>query len=175
MALVAMPRAASLTTLLDEGQAPTLFLAAVDIVDPGNAGALVRTAHAAGAAATLAAGASDPFHPRAARISRGSIFKCPVIDYESAEALLLDLQAHHVLSVATVVDGGQPLDEVTWPQNPLAVLMGNEGDGLAQAVQDKVDICVSIPMAPGVDSLAVNAAAAVLLYDIRRQWDYYRR
>jgi TrmH family RNA methyltransferase len=146
--------------------APLLFLAALDITDPGNIGALTRTAHAAGARALLAVGASDPFHPRATRISRGSIFKLPVVAYDDAAALLADLRACGVAAVAAVAAGGAPLPEVVWPAGPLAVLMGNEAAGLPAEVVAAVDLQVTIPMAAGVDSYSVNAAAAIVLYEV---------
>jgi TrmH family RNA methyltransferase len=153
---------------LPRSPAPPLFLAAADIVDPGNVGALTRTAHAAGAAALLAAGMSDPFHPRATRISRGSIFKLPVVRYETLAALLVDLRRHDVFIVGTTAAGGAPLPEVVWPARATAVLMGNEAEGLPLAAVAAVDLQVTIPMVAGVDSYSVNAAAAVLLYEAGR-------
>ncbi len=148
---------------------PALFLAAIDITDPGNVGALTRTAHAGGAAALLVAGASDPFHPRATRISRGSIFKLPVVAYAGAAALLDDLRARAVTTVATAAAGGVPLPRLARPAGPVAVLMGNEAEGLPVAIATAVDANVTIPMAAGVDSYSVNAAAAIVLYHLRQE------
>jgi tRNA G18 (ribose-2'-O)-methylase SpoU len=92
-------------------RSPAIFLAAIDITDPGNVGALTRTAHAAGATALLIAGASDPFHPRATRISRGSIFRLPVVPYATAADLLADLRRGGVTAVATSAAGGTPLPQ----------------------------------------------------------------
>ncbi len=144
--------------------APLLLLAAIDIRDPGNVGALTRTAHAAGARALLVTGAADPFHPRATRISRGSIFKLPVVVYATGDGMMADLRHHAVAAVAAVAGGGTPLPLVVWPNQPAAVLMGNEGEGLPPELLDAVDLRVTIPMAAGVDSYSVNAAAAILLY-----------
>ena len=144
--------------------APLLFLTALDIVDPGNAGALTRTAHAAGAAALLAVGTSDPFHPRATRISRGSIFRLPVIHYPNAAELLDDLHRCGVVAVGTTAAGGVPLPTFAWPAAPVAVLMGNEAEGLPPAVAAALDFAVTIPMAAGVDSYSVNAAAAIVCF-----------
>ena len=143
---------------------PLLFLAAIDIRDPGNVGALTRTAHAAGARALLVTGAADPFHPRATRISRGSIFKLPVVVYATGDGMMADLRHHAVAAVAAVAGGGMPLPLVVWPNQPAAILMGNEGEGLPPELLDAVDLGVTIPMAAGVDSYSVNAAAAILLY-----------
>ena len=148
---------------------PALLLAAIDITDPGNVGALTRTAHAAGAIALLCAGASDPYHPRATRISRGSIFRLPVVAYETAAALLADLRRCGVASIATSAAGGVALPNLSRPAGPLAVLMGNEAQGLPPEVAAAVDTCVTIPMAPGVDSYSVNAAAAIVLYELQRR------
>ena len=151
---------------------PALFLAAIDITDPGNVGALTRTAHAAGAMALLCAGASDPFHPRATRISRGSIFRLPVVAYHTSAALLAGLRDCSVASVATSAVGGVALPDLVRPAGPLAVLMGNEAQGLPPELAAAVDACVTIPMPPGVDSYSVNAAAAIVLYELQRrqQW-----
>lgn len=147
---------------------PALFLAAIDITDPGNVGALTRTAHAAGATALLVAGASDPFHPRATRISRGSIFRLPIVPYATAAALPADLRRCGVTAVATSASGGVSLPDLPPSSGPLAVLMGNEAEGLPPEVATAVDVCVTIPMPPGVDSYSVNAAAAIVLYEVRR-------
>ncbi len=144
--------------------APRLLLGAVDIRDPGNVGALTRTAHAAGARALLVTGAADPYHPRATRISRGSIFKLPVVAYETGAALLADLRRHNVAAVAAAVEDGVHLPNVVWPDQPAAILMGNEGAGLPPEILNAVEMRVTIPMAAGVDSYSVNAAAAIILY-----------
>jgi TrmH family RNA methyltransferase len=150
-------------------RSPAIFLAAIDITDPGNVGALTRTAHAAGATALLVAGASDPFHPRATRISRGSIFRLPVVPYATAADLLADLRRGGVTAIATSAAGGTPLPHLPRLSGPLAVLMGNEAEGLPPEVAAAVDVCVTIPMSPGVDSYSVNAAAAIVLYEAGRE------
>lgn len=145
-----------------------LFLAAVDIVDPGNVGALTRTAHAGGAAALLAVGKSDPYHPRATRISRGSIFKLPVVQYDTAGEMIDDLRGQSAAIVGTAAGGAIPLPRFHWPAQDTAILMGNEAEGLPAAVQAALDHAVTIPMPDGVDSYSVNAAAAIMLYAARQ-------
>jgi TrmH family RNA methyltransferase len=176
LGLVRLPEEAGLEALLERvssderrvtSEAAPVFLAAVDITDPGNVGALTRTAHAAGAAALLVAGASDPFHPRATRTSRGSIFRLPVVAYGTAAGLLADLRRCGVAALAAVAEGGVPLPNYTPPGGPLAVLMGNEAEGLPPDVAAAVDARLTIPMTPGVDSYSVNAAAAIVLYTIQ--------
>lgn len=176
LGLVRLPARPTLAEVAaaDDGRRPPLYLAAVDIVDPGNVGALTRTAHAAGARALLVSGASDPFHPRATRISRGSIFKLPVVAYDDAVALLADLRAHGVMTVAAATTGGIPLPQLAGgplgEARGVAILMGNEAEGLPAAVAAAVDRRLTIPMAAGVDSYSVNAAAAILLYAAGQAW-----
>ncbi len=165
LGVVRLPEPAALDTLLaSQPDRHTRLLAAIDIVDPGNVGALLRTAHAGGAAALLTTGVSDPFHPRAIRISRGSIFKLPVIQYGSAEELTASLTAFDVMSAGATLVGGVALPEIRWPEGPVAIMMGNEAEGLAPALRQQFDIAFTIPMAPGIDSYSVNAAAAIALY-----------
>lgn len=168
LGLVRLPPPPPLTDILSSAPGkhtgPPLLLAAVDIVDPGNVGALTRTAHAAGAAALLAVGVSDPYHPRATRISRGSIFKLPVVGYDSVDSFLQALWALDVKLVGTTAGGGIALAKMNWPDTVTAILMGNEAEGLPAEVQGAIDFNLTIPMPAGVDSFSVNAAAAIILY-----------
>lgn len=170
LGLVRQPEPPALERLLAESPGSHIFLAGVDILDPGNAGALVRTAHASGAKAFLAAGVTDAYHPRATRISRGSIFRIPVVSFPSPADLLDELRRLMVQTIATAAAGGAALPVfATDPQRAaVAVLMGNEGEGLPATIQSAVDAIVTIPMPAGVDSFAVNAAAAIVLYELRR-------
>ncbi len=147
---------------------PGVLLVAVDVKDPGNVGALVRTAHASGAAGLVSVGISDPYHPRASRISMGSLFRIPLQHYSTLELLLADLAAQGVQTVAAVSSGGTSLPEVHF-RSPVAVLMGGEAFGLPVEARVAVEQRVTIPMGDAVDSYSVNAAAAVLLYEFRRQ------
>ena len=162
-----------LTPTIAESGVPSdttpLILAAVDIVDPGNVGALTRTAHAAGAIALLVSGASDAYHPRATRISRGSIFKLPVVEYVSNNELLIALREQPLTLVGTAARHGTSLPAMQWPRRPTAILMGNEAEGLPPEVMAALDHTVTIPMPTGVDSFSVNAAAAIVLYSARSQ------
>lgn len=162
------PNFQSLISNLPVSQSP-LFLIALDITDPGNTGALLRTAHAAGATGLITVGRTDPYHPRAVLTSRGSLFKLPLLHYESVAPLLQDLRQHDMMTIGTAATGGFPLPEVVFPERGLAILMGNEGQGLPEAVTAALDLLVTIPMSPGVDSFAVNAAAAIILYAARQQ------
>lgn len=147
---------------------PLLLLVAVDVVDPGNVGALVRTAHALGATAVIAIGSSDPFHPKAVRTSMGSLFKMPICHFATAADFLAVCQQHQIATAATVATNGVPLPQAHLREKRLAVLLGNEYWGLPEGVLTAVTHHLTIPMNDGIDSFSVNAAAAIVLYEMQR-------
>lgn len=149
---------------------PPIILVAVDVKDPGNVGAMIRTAHATGAAAFVAVGISDPYHPKALRTTMGSIFKLPVLHVEESLQLIGDLREIGIESVGTAVSGGVPLPQMEFSEAGAAIFLGSEAWGLPEEILTAVDRLVSIPMDVEVDSLSVNAAAAIVLYDIGRKW-----
>ncbi len=169
LGLVRMPEQPLLANLIqDREMKRPLLLAAVDVKDPGNVGALLRTAHGCGATAFAATGTSDPFHPKALRTTMGSLFKLPVLYYPEARQLITDLEELGIEAVAAVVADGISLPQMRFSDAGTAVLVGSEAWGLPEAIQRAVDHRVSIPMTASVDSFSVNAAAAIILYEIGR-------
>lgn len=150
------------------GSDPLLLLVAVEVVDPGNVGALVRTAHALGATAVIAIGVSDPFHPKAVRTSMGSLFKMPICHFATAADFLAVCQQQQIATAATVATDGVPLPQANLREKRLAVLLGNEYWGLPEELLTAVTHRLTIPMSDGIDSFSVNAAAAIVLYEIKR-------
>lgn len=143
-----------------------VLLAAIDVEDPGNVGALSRTALAAGAAGFVACGVSDPWHPRALRTSMGSLFKIPVLSAPYADELIAQLESADVRTLAAVSEGGTPLVEVERDQHPICVLMGSEAFGLSESVSAGASERITIPMSAEADSYSVNAAAAIVLHEL---------
>jgi len=169
LGLLPIPADLDLGELLGDTEAQSpLFLVATDIKEPGNVGALARTAHAAGATALITTGDSDPYHPKALRTSMGSLLKLPVVRMPSALAAVALLQAGAIRCLGMAASGGVPLPRLVPGERGTAVFAGNEAWGLRDAVQAALDQLVTIPMAEGVDSFSVNAAAAIVLYEIRR-------
>jgi len=120
---------------------------------PGNVGAVVRVAAAAGAAAVLATGARDPWDPAALRGAAGLHFALPV---GRVGALPRDRP------LVAVVPGAEPPQAGLPPSALLA--FGTERSGLAPALLARADARVGIPMRPGVSSLNLATAVAVVLY-----------
>jgi TrmH family RNA methyltransferase len=146
-----------------------LVLVLAGVSDPGNAGTLVRTAEAAGAAAVLFCGGSvDPSSPKCVRAAAGSLFFLPVAIGGETTEVLEELRAAGVQTAATVVRDGRPYDEVDL-RGPVALVLGPEAHGLAPAVVDAVDLRLTIPMAGRTESLNVAMAGAIVCFEALRQ------
>src|SRR6266542_4458287 len=144
---------------------PVVFLFGVQ--DPGNLGAIVRVAEAAGAAGVVAApGSADFFHPRAVRGSAGSVLRIPVSGKVSFEPFAAEAKAAgRAVCGAVPEGGGNPFDEGL-PTSSVLVI-GGEGPGLPAGAYRYLDRRFTIPMRPPVDSLNAAVAAALLLYASR--------
>lgn len=171
-ALLPLSAGPSLDELIGSAPAPASFLVIVDVVEPGNVGALIRTALASGAAGAVCVGSSDPFHPKAVRTSLGSSFKLPITRVSSSDGLLEALRSRGVHSLATVARGGAAVDRASWPRGNVALIVGNEGEGLPERVRDSADGRVTIDLSTEADSFCVNAAAAVCLYEVQRRFRF---
>ncbi|WP_420630441.1 TrmH family RNA methyltransferase [Candidatus Leptofilum sp.] len=167
LSLMPLPAPLDLANWLASHPAPTL-LVAVNVVDPGNVGGMVRTAHALDADLFVTVGSGDPYHPRAVRTSMGSIFKLPLISTTLPD-LFAALRTTKVQTIGTVAVGGIALPDFEQGLEGTAVFMGSEYFGLPDEVATQLDTVVTIPMSPSIDSFSVNAAAAIVLYELRRK------
>lgn len=133
-----------------EARPPCVYLHGV--ADPGNVGAIVRTAHAlVGGAVVLGPDCADPFGPKAVRASMGSVFGQPL-----AQA---GIEAAPRPRVALVAHGGEGLGALN---DAATICLGAEREGLPAQVLDECDLQVTIPLRPGAaESLNVAAAAAI--------------
>lgn len=167
--LVSRPATPTLVEIEQQaGDGPLRVLVAVDVEEPGNVGALVRTALASGAAALVTVGRGDPFHPKAVRTSMGSLFRLPLSHFARPEGLLSELGRLGFHRVAAVSRGGAPPSRAGLSAHRLALFVGSEAFGLPGELLDRMDQTATIAMASSVDSYSVNAAAAVLLYEASR-------
>ena len=136
------------------------------VVDTTNIGAIFRSAAALGIDAVLLTRQScDPWNRRAVRVSMGSVFLVPwtwLDNYANLTALGFKTVAMALTDKSISLD-----DPVLKTEPRLAIVMGTEGDGLPQTTIASTDYVVRIPMAHGVDSLNVAAAAAVAFWELR--------
>ena len=137
---------------------------------PGNLGAVLRSADAAGVSAVLLADpCCDPFNPNAIRASLGTIFTTPLATAGTDE--VLDWLALRGLRVyAARVDGAVPYTDVDYRRSA-AIVLGSEARGLSDAWTTELVTPISLPMLGVADSLNVSATAAVLVYEALRQRD----
>ena len=164
---LATARRSTLTQVLTPS--PALVVVAVDVQDPGNAGAIIRSAEAGGATGVVFTGASaDPWGWKALRAAMGSTFRLPVAREPDVSHACGELQRAELRLRAAVNQGGIPLERVDLT-DATALLLGGEGGGLTNDVLLLADEHVTIPMAPPVESLNVAVAAALLVYEARRQ------
>ncbi|MCA8943480.1 MAG: RNA methyltransferase [Planctomycetes bacterium] len=154
--------------LADRGVTP-LVVAASGVRDPGNTGALVRTAEAAGATGFVALrGGADPLRDKAIRGSAGSVLRLPIardVTTESFVARVRDLGSRLVVATG---DGDVAYTDTDF-RAPTVLVVGAEAQGIPAQLRDAADACVQIPIAPPVESLNVAVAAGVLLFEARRQ------
>jgi TrmH family RNA methyltransferase len=139
------------------GNTLSLGVALWRVADPGNVGAVVRTAGAFGASVALSAGCADPTSPRALRASAGAIFRVPLTGFDGAPGRKVALVAH----------GGRPLSEVDFVQ-PVSLVLGAEREGLPDEMVERCDDVATIPIPGQVESLNVAAAVAIALYEAVR-------
>ena len=137
------------------------------MVDTTNIGGIFRSAAALGIdAVLLTRNSCDPLNRRAIRVSMGNIFLIPWTWLNGSLETLHELGFKTVTMALT--DKSIASDDPDLNREPrLAIVMGTEGDGLPQEAIDACDYTVRIPMAYGVDSLNVNAAAAVAFWQLR--------
>lgn len=146
-----------------------LVVVAIDVQDPGNVGAIVRAAEAAGATGVVVAAASaDPFGWKALRGSMGSALRLPVAIAADADAVVEEARRRGCRIVATVPRDGSELFD-TDLSGPVALLVGGEGAGLPPSLAAAAAARVTIPMQPPVESLNAAVTAAVILYEAHRQ------
>lgn len=149
--------------------APALVVVACDVQDPGNLGAIIRVAEAAGATGVIVAGHSaDPFGWKALRGSMGSALRLPLTYATTVDSACAEARARGVRIAATVPRRGDDLTDAPLA-GPIALLIGGEGPGLPRSAVDGADVRITIPMTAPVESLNAAVAAAVLLYEARRQ------
>lgn len=156
--------------LRGDGRTPPFLVAVDGVTDPGNLGAIVRSCDGAGVSGVLL-----PRHravhvtPTVAKAAAGAVEFVPIALVPGLPAVLKQLKDHGVWVVG-LDDGADrtifEIDELA--TEPICLVLGAEGAGLARLTRERCDAVVSIPMLGGVSSLNVSAAAALSLYQVTR-------
>jgi TrmH family RNA methyltransferase len=145
-----------------------LVVVLAGVQDPGNLGTILRSAEAFGAGGVLSLpGTVSAWNSKAVRASAGSVFRLPLIS-ASAEEGLARLRAAGVTIWTTAVEGANAAHEANLA-GPVALLIGNEGNGVADDVAAQADGALTIPCPGPVESLNAAVAASILLYEASRQ------
>lgn len=151
----------------EEASLPLRLLFLENLRDPGNLGTILRTAEGAGMnAVILSKGSVDIFNPKVIRSTMGSIFRVPFLYVEDTLATMKFLQEQGVTLYAAYLSGSEEYDKITYNRR-MAVLIGNEANGLSADVAEASDVRVRIPMSGELESLNAAVAAAILMYHTR--------
>ena len=141
-----------------------------NVMNPTNLGAIFRSAAALGMDAVLLTSAgSDPLYRRAVRVSMGTVFQVPWAYLPEDWPELLHALGFRTAAMALRDDSLSIDDPRLLAEEKLAIVLGTEGDGLADGTIAHCDYTVRIPMAHGVDSLNVAAASAVAFYQLGKK------
>jgi len=154
---------------LEETLAGTRRVAVLEeVMNPTNVGAIFRSAAALGMdAVLLTKGCTDPLYRRSARVSMGTVFQVPWCFVGDDWQQRLRELGYKTAAMALTDDSVSIDDEALGREEKLAIVLGSEGDGLAENTIAACDYTVKIPMYHGVDSLNVAAASAVAFWELR--------
>jgi TrmH family RNA methyltransferase len=145
-----------------------LWLALVEIGDPGNLGTILRTADSFSVSGIILVGKTvDPFHPTAVKASMGTLFTLPVVQVDRIEELLQWAARNNIQTIATSAKASQSFQE-TAVTYPALLLLGSEAEGLPANFLTAADHQITIPMKGTTTSLNLAVAAAILMYELTK-------
>lgn len=158
----------SAATSSASAQAP-LFVVLDGVQDPGNVGTIIRTADAVGASGViLLEGTADAYSDKTVRASMGSLFHIPMVEGARAAEMLTLMEERGLTLYATALDETAREHFVQDFTRPCAIVLGNEGSGVSEAVLARAEKTY-IPMYGHAESLNVGMSAAIVLYEAVRQ------
>ena len=139
------------------------------VQDPGNIGTMIRTAVAAGYGMVVAVkGTGDVYSPKVLRATAGMIFDIPIVYVKDAGEMMEFVSGLGKKLVVTTPVGGVPYYEEDLSEG-VALVIGNEGQGISEEIIEAADIRVTIPMKGEIESLNAAVSAAVLMYEAVRK------
>lgn len=140
-----------------------------NVQDPGNAGTMIRSAHALGFDAVVAiSGSVDIFNSKVLRSTMGSVFHIPVIDNLDAEEIFAFCTERKLQMIASRIEDAKPCHAVDL-SGEFFLVIGNEGRGISETMLSHADGTVYIPMPGGAESFNAGVAASILMYESNRQ------
>ncbi|MCD5414551.1 MAG: RNA methyltransferase [Clostridiales bacterium] len=142
-----------------------LFILVLDrIQDPGNMGTIIRTAKAVNVdAIILTKGCVDIYNSKTLRATMGALFNLPIIQFDSNYDWLDMLKQSDVKLIASSLSTNNIYLDISY-KGKIAIIVGNEANGIANAILGKADEKIKIPMLGKIESLNVTASVAILLY-----------
>jgi len=139
------------------------------VVDPHNLGAIVRTCVGAGASAiVITKDRSAKVTAAVVKVSAGTVFRIPIVVVTNLTNTIELLQERGYWVYGADMQGNDLFEEDFVP--PVAVVFGNEGEGLSRLVRERCDQLIRVPMYSPIDSLNVSVSAGIVLFDIARKF-----
>ncbi|MDD3339672.1 MAG: RNA methyltransferase [Lachnospiraceae bacterium] len=151
------------------GQEKPFLVLLEDLQDPGNVGTILRTAEGAGVdGVILSANCVDMYNPKTIRSTMGSIYRVPFCYVEDMTDFAGELRGAGIHTYAAHLAGEHTYDQEDYRQGT-ALMIGNEGNGLSDALTGQAQHLIRIPMRGKVESLNAAMAAGILMYEVARQ------
>lgn len=153
----------------DKGRA---FIILESIQDPGNLGTIIRTAEGAGVSGIIMNKETvDIYNSKVIRSTMGSVYRVPFMVTENLPETINELKKNNVTVFAAHLKGDEYYAKDLY-KGSVAFLIGNEGNGLSDDIAKMADKYVKIPMDGMVESLNASVAAAILMYEAKRQREF---
>lgn len=150
-------------------RSPRILVALDGVQDPGNLGSILRTCRAAGVdGIVLSSGTADPYNPKVVRSTAGQFGDLPVLPVSNVDQIWTEHRSIPEQIVVADQAAGSRHTDLDWTA-PFVLVLGSESTGVGNEWRANATDQVRIDMEPGVESLNVAAAAAVLLFEARRQ------
>jgi TrmH family RNA methyltransferase len=167
-ALVETPNWEWRQVLGDGKKGSSLIVVLAGLQDPGNLGTILRSAEAFGATGVVCLpGTVGAWNPKAVRASAGSVFRIPLLSV-NVEECFEQLREAGVKTLTTAIHGAKAVDGAELA-GPVALVIGNEGNGVPKEIAAQADGTITIPCPGPVESLNAAVAASVLLYETSQQ------
>ncbi|MGN0521578.1 MAG: TrmH family RNA methyltransferase [Eubacterium sp.] len=144
------------------------YIALDNVQDPGNLGAISRTAEALGIDGMIICGGCDIYNPKALRASMGSMLRIPVSESDNLKETLLNSKKCGFAVYATVADSSaKKITEIDFNKSSICVI-GNEANGISDDIKEVCDGLITIPMLGRAESLNASVAASITMWEMLR-------